>query len=160
MVITDENIRVSFREKKKTTQEKVIEDYYYPTVYYYYGIDPNKNAIEFEENGKTHILFCSSPKEGYEKIDWVRALDAGMGKYTDYDVDQFRTPAELEEIFKTCTGSCDSGIFQFKKFFEVDEDALYTIRQAGRMIQEYNYVKGAIKVFFKFFNLPMEEDAD
>lgn len=164
MIFTTNNQRVSFRNKKIVYSENYItEDYFYPEVSYYFGINPNKSAIEFTEDGKTYIFSCSSPREGFEKIDWQRAENFGIHKYQDYNVDEFRTVEELKEIYQTCTGACESGIVKFKKLLNIDDNSLYTIRQLGDMVSKLDWVRGSVVIFFKFFNLKhprFEKEAD
>lgn len=152
-IFTDEGVRVVFYNTE-TLDEKdwQHDDFYFPkvTIYKAFG-QKNKYAIKFTENKKTYVFVCSSVKEGFEKVNWQRAINRGIENIFDLDVNVPRTVPELIEIYKLCAGACTSGIKKFLKRQSVDMDAHYSLKEVVAMLERDEYYKGASHIFYKLF---------
>lgn len=152
MIITDDNKKVVF-QNTRTIKATMINDYYFPEVIFYNGIDLKQNAVQFTEEGNTHTLFCENEHDGLRRINWKRAEVMGLYSFSNYDIDEYRTVDELEKIYFTCTGACKKGIESFKKDKNINKDSLYTIRQLGEMVKNYDDGQLSKEVFLEFFKL-------
>lgn len=137
IVTTDEGKKVIFSRTTSLISEKNIHnDFYLPEVIFFVGVDLSKNAFQYEEDNKKYTIFCTSRKDGIKKFHWNRANEKGLKKYLDYDIYKPRSVSELIEIFKVCTGSCNSGIEKFLKQFNIDNQKLYSINDVNIMLEQ------------------------
>ena len=128
------------------------------SINFYFGYGNHPCAAEFTIFNKTFKKECKNLREGRFFADYQLALEKGMMKYKDLNLDEPRTAKELVEIYTLIANPCSNGLANFFKEMNFTMDTVISIRELNVAISKYakNHVTPAFEVWLHFFGLPHE----
>lgn len=153
VIYTDAGQRIVFKSRQKHKQKlDPLIEWFYPALFFYKSINGKDYAVQYSEKEKTFCLYCNSVEDGERKVNWHRAEVRGINEFKDYDIYEERSVGDLINIYKICTGCCETGPNNFISKINVDKEKKYSINFLREALIKTNILHIGQHVFMDFFD--------